>query len=132
MEFICHKSFQGLGATEKKYNIKKGTKLDEVNGWILKGKEAICHAESETAHRHFARNDDGRGQERGELTNKIAYALRKPNKNDAFRFTPEEVELLEKEYSHWLVSTSITILFNDSFFRAEIEELEELLNRLEA
>ena len=131
MKYICHNRFRKKGASGRKYFFKRGTILDTAGGFIESNNTAVCGTKSEDAHKHFARHDDGRGLERGELTFKIAYAHRKPNKDNEFRFTPEEREMLRDEYSHWLRDDSETILFNDDFFNAEVEELSTLFKRLE-
>lgn len=74
----------------------------------------------------FARNDDGKGLKRGKLTYEIAYAPRHPNKDNGFRFTPDEAEILVKKYGRFLRNDSDMIIFNKEFFDAEIEELEEI------
>lgn len=132
MEYICHRPYRGVCAAGKKHFFKKGSKLECVNGWLIKGREAICHTNSELAHLYFARNDDGQGFRRGELTHKIAYADRHPNEDNGFRFTPKECEMIETEYGKWVKQEAETLLFNNDFFNAEIGELEELANKLEA
>ena len=132
MEYICHKPYRGKCAAGNKHFFKKGSKLECVNGWLIKEREAICHTNSELAHMHFARNDDGQGFRRGELTHLIAYSDRKPNEDNGFRFTPEECDMIENEYGKWVKQEAETLLFNNDFFNAEIGELEELANKLEA
>ena len=132
MKYICHKRYRKTGASGKEYNIRYGTEFSTVGAFIADGPEAICAVGSEDAHRHFARNDDGMGLQRGQLTYRIAYADRRPNKNNGFRFTPEEIEMLETEFPHFLRDDVDTILFNHDFFNADVRDLQELIRRLEA
>ena len=131
MEYICHKRFKGIGASGKEYLIRRKEKLQSVGRFISLGAEAVCVPSSENAYKYFARNDDGNGLRRGELTYRIAYSPRHPNKDNGFRFTDAEVEMLETEYAHFLRQDTDTLIFNYGFFNAEIEELEELAKRLE-
>lgn len=131
MEYICHKRFKGIGASGKEYLIRRKEKLQSVGRFISLGAEAVCVPSSENAYKYFARNDDGNGLRRGELTYRIAYSPRHPNENNGYRFTDAEREMLETEYSHFLRQDVDTIVFNYDFFNADIEELEEIARRLE-
>ena len=131
MKYICHRKYRQKGASGRKYFFKRGVELETIGGFIEFNGGAVCGVSSEDAHKYFSRNDDGFGLMRGELTYAIAYKKRKPNEDNEFRFTPEEIEMLRTEYPFWLKDDSETILFNDDFFNAEVEELKTLLKRLE-
>jgi len=131
MEYICHKRYKKRGASGKAYLFRRGKKLETVGRFICTGPEAVCAIRSEDAFRHFARNDDGNGFERGKLTFAIAYAKRQPNKENGFRFTEQEVDMLETEYPHFLRRDVDTLIFNEDFFNADIGELKELYQKLE-
>ena len=130
MKYITHKRFKNIGMTAKTYNIPYSTNLEVKDQIIYYNNEPICYITSENAHKYFSRNDDNNGLERGRLTYAIAYSDRKANKNNGFRFTPEEREILVDEYSHFLVDNTEWILFNHDFFNAEIEELKEMAKKL--
>ena len=49
-------------------NIPYGTEVEEVDGLIIYKGAAVCAITSRNAHLHFAKNDDGKGLERGALT----------------------------------------------------------------
>lgn len=132
MRYICHKRYDKTGADEKRHIIRRKTRLESIAGFIAEGSSAVCRITSEDARRHFARDDDGKGLERGRLSWKIAYAPRHPNEDNEFRFTPGEIEMLRKDYGRFLEDDKDVILFNSDFFHAEISELEEILERLEA
>ena len=131
MQYICHRKFEGKTACGDFMTFKKGALFETVGNFIAYKEKALCTVSSENAYLHFARNDDGNGKERGKLTYAIAYSKRKPNKDNGFRFTDDEIEMLENEYSDWLRPNVDTIIFNYSFFNGEIERLRELAKRLE-
>lgn len=79
---------------------------------------------------HFARNDDGNGLYRGKLTYSIAYASRKPNKENEYRFTENEISWLRKNYSKYLREDDVAVIFNYDFFNADICELEKIAKKI--
>jgi len=68
MNYICHNRFKKIGASGKEYLIRYKDTVETVGKYIAKGAEAICAITSDDAFRHFARNDDNNGLERGKLT----------------------------------------------------------------
>lgn len=125
MEYIVHRRFRERAAYGEMLNIPYGTKFETIGDFIATpdGK-AICFASSETAQKYFARNDDGQGLERGKLTYAIAYAPRMTG--NGFRFTDEEIVMLETHWSRFLRDDADTILFNEDFFNAQVPELAML------
>lgn len=130
MEYICHTRYKKRGASGREYNLPRGTVLETVGPFIAKDNTAVCRVDSEDAHVYFARNDDGCGMERGRLTSAIAYSDRHPNEDNGYRFTDEEIEMLERDYGHFLRKLDV-ILFNHDFFNADILTLREIAKRLE-
>lgn len=127
-------------------NIPRGTILEENRGMISLNNEIICLSRSQNGIEHFARDDDGQGLRRGDLTYAIAFkervkqyeiSLINPETGEEetqfyqSRFSPEEAEILESEYSRWLRPEHSVILFNEEFFKAPIEDLEKLAAILE-
>ena len=108
------------------YSFREGARLDTIDCFIAYKNAAVCTTWSEDAYRHFARNDDGQGMRRGRLTWEIAYAKRRPNEENGYRFTEEQQRILVEKYGRFLRSDCDTIVFNKDFFNAEIEELEEI------
>lgn len=131
MKYLCHTKYYKVGACNEEILVNLWENVESIGNFIAKGSKAICAVNSYDAFRYFARNDDGNGKQRGTLTYKIAFAPRHPNKNNGYRFTEDEIEMLEKDYSKFLVKDSDVILFNYDFFNADIEELEGLYKRLE-
>lgn len=132
MEYICHRAFRGMTAAREAMDIQKGERFQTIAGFIATPKaKAICRTTSEIARQHFARNDDGKGMTRGALTNAIAYAPREREHKDGhvFRFSEDEIGMLTQDYPHWLEDTD-TIIFNDTFFGADVDELESLAEKL--
>lgn len=131
MKYICHKKYNKKAACGEELLVCVDDELETVGPFIAQNEKAVCAITSEDAYVYFARNDDGNGRKRGNLTYKIAYAPRHPNKDNGFRFTEEEIEMLEENYSKYLRKDSNTIIFNYDFFNASIEDLQEIYNRLE-
>lgn len=133
MEYIVHHRCRELGATGERLNLRYGSTFGTVGDFIAtpEGK-AICYATSDLAHKYLARNDDGHGLRRGAITYAIAWSdrVRHGGSGQQQRFTDAEIELLEKEWAHFLIPDIEVILFNDAFFNAEPEELERLAHAL--
>ncbi len=126
-EYICHKDFSGK-CIAGDVNLKRGTKAEMDSSTIfVKDLGIICLGTSYIANRHFAINEDGEGLKRGDLTYAIAYANR--DGGNGFRFSDDEQVMFLKEYPQFLKSTD-GILFNHSFFTADIPILEEIADRL--
>ena len=130
MVYVCHRKFDKIAACGKRLLVRKGERLERIGSFLVKGKEAVCAVSSEDARRHFAKDDDGQGMKRGKLVWRIAYAPRRPNEDDEFRFTPEEIGMLQERYGHFLEGGDV-IRFNWAFFDANTIELGMLCSRLE-
>ena len=122
MNYITHHRFKQKTMRGDYLNLPYGTKLICVANIIFYKNTPICYATSENAKQYFSRDNDNRGLERGALTYAIAFAPR----GNSSRFTFEERNLLTEKYSHWLRRDIDYILFNDDFFNAEVEELQQL------
>lgn len=133
MKFVVHHRYRGLDAGGKPMNVRYGTEYETIGDFIATPEgRGICFTTSEVAHQYFAVNDDGRGLERGALSHAIAYGHRErkwANKS-IHRFSEEEVEMLERDWGHWLRQDVDTILFNNDFFAAQPEELRLLADAL--
>ncbi|MBO5501389.1 MAG: hypothetical protein J6J43_03530 [Oscillospiraceae bacterium] len=133
MIYVTHNRFKELAACGETLNIPYGTELKTAGQFIItKEGKPVCFATSENAKKHFARNDDGMGLERGKLTWAIAYSqrVRKGENGRVQRFTDQEIELLEREWAHFLRQDVEVILFNEDFFAAEVPELQKLADAL--
>ena len=56
-------------------NLRYGTPVDAVDGFLVHNGRPLCAVTSESAHRYFARNDDGNGKARGALIGAITAKL---------------------------------------------------------
>lgn len=124
MDYICVNRFKQKALCGE-VNIPYGTKLDETNNVISYRENPICYIKSQNAYDYFARNDDGKGLERGKLTAEIIKLLnnRKDGKykNRWDRIWGDISLLKYKRPEHddyWL--------WNYDFFNASIEELNRI------
>lgn len=133
MKYVVHHRYRGLDATGKQINLHYGTECATIGDFIatMDGK-VICFTTSEIAHQYFAINNDGLGLARGSYTHAIAYSnrVRKWTDGSVHRFSETEVEMLEREWGHWLRHDVDTILFNHNFFVAHPEDLQKLADTL--
>lgn len=133
MNYITHRRYKKLALCGKRLNIPYGTELGTVGRSIItQDGQIVCYGTSENAKMHFARNDDGHGLERGKITYAIAYSQRERYSADGRRqrFADTEIEMLRRDWAHFLRPNKDVILFNDDFFAAEIPELQKLANAL--
>ena len=133
MLYIVHHRYRGKICTATEVNLPRGTVCESAGPAIILKGAPVCYTTSEVGHKYFARNDDGRGLRRGALTYEIAYSNRERynkegNRNQ--RFTDEEIEMLERDWSKFLIPDIDVILFNHDFFNGEIEDLEKLADAL--
>lgn len=133
MKYVAHRRYKGLDAGGNPINVRYGTEYETIGDFIATPEGCgICFITSEVAHQYFAVNDDGRGLERGALTYAIAYSYRErkwPDKR-IYRFSQAEAEMLERSWGHWLRQDVDTILFNEDFFAAQLEDLKRLADAL--
>lgn len=131
MQYICTKNYTGNTESGAHVHIKQGEVSDCIAGRIARNNASVCLTTSYVAHQHFAVNDDGRGMERGFLTYAIAFAPREREHDDGYiyRFSQDELDMLCRDYKHWLKQEE-PLLFNHEFFQADVDELKELAARL--
>ena len=127
-QYIAHRRFRE-NAICGKVNIKAGEKLTEIGGMLFLGKDPVCCASSENAHQYFAKDNDGCGMLRGQLTQAIQNALARPDKA-----TSEETRLYNQRWDKvWADKLCAKFkrpdfddywLWNHDFFEATILELK--------
>lgn len=125
MEYILHRRLKGITICGN-VNLPYGTVCCSHNKFIVSDKGTICAIDSEQGHKYFARNDDGMGLKRGALTYLIAY---KPM-GKGQRFSPSQISVLTEKYPRYLRDDCDFILFNNRFFAAPVEDLEQLAKDL--
>lgn len=100
-----------------------GSKCCEHGGIIYHEDKPICYTTSDIAHKHFARNDDGYGGERGKLLQEIMRRLNGKVNQAAWNRVWGDLSIRKykrKEHAdYWL--------WNHDFFNAPIEDLEYIL-----
>lgn len=125
--YITTKRFKGQAITSE-LNIPYGTEVQSVIGYLVYDNQPICADHSQNAYDYFARNDDGKGLERGKLIQEIKKVLSKRDEKYQDRWDKvweDEVCLKYKrvEYSdYWL--------WNHKFYNAEIEDLRYIAGLL--
>ena len=123
MEYVVHKRFK-TKAICGNVNIPAATVCTERGGIIYYSEKPLCVINSDNAYKHFARNDDGRGLERGRLTRAITSTLEK--RDDQYQERWDRVwndpacrQFKRKnDDDYWL--------WNLAFFNAEIFSLEHI------
>lgn len=133
MKYITHHRYKELALCQEQLNLSYNTEIIcKDNILYTLNNKPICILRSENGKKHFARNDDSKGLERGALTYAIAYSPREKKCKDGSirRFSDKEQEILCSDWAHFLRSDTNVILFNDAFFEADVEELQKLANAL--
>lgn len=123
MDYITIKRarFKGLSGPE---NLPYGNEVQCEDGFLKIEGLPICGDHSQNAYDFFARNDDGKGLERGKLTQAIRKALEKRDKNYQARWNKVWDDPLCQKYKriehtdHWL--------WNHDFYNAEISNLRHI------
>ena len=123
MHYIAHRRFKGRGLGGE-MNIPAMT-LCECRGFMIYANgRPVCFETSENAHQYFAINLDGKGVERGKLTQAIQKQLAKKDKRQEERWAAvwadPTCELYRKKahVDFWL--------WDHSFFVADINTLEHI------
>lgn len=125
MEYITHKRFKQKSLTGD-VNIPALSKCECENNIIFHDGRPICLSTSENGHQYFAINNDGKGLERGQLTQYIQKRLAKQDGRHDDRWYKVWNDKLCQRYKrvehddHWL--------WNDDFFKASIGDLQYIAN----
>lgn len=132
MQYITIKRYKRPDRPGRKgVNIPYGKTVEEHNGSLYYGDVEICRDHAAVMREYFARNDDGRGLERGKLSQSIIKAL-----------LAREGEAREEHQKRWDVvyddklvcpryrktaESSGDWLWNIEFYNAPIEDLEYIV-----
>lgn len=117
MEYVTYKRFKQTAICGD-VNIPALSKCELIGPFICYDKKPICVATSENAHTYFVRNDDGRGEDRGNLIISIKHQLQK----DTSKWDKVWGDVICEKYrrtehtDHWL--------WNHDFYNAPIKDLE--------
>lgn len=126
MKYITIKRFKRNGISGYA-NIPYGKSVEKCEDGILYyGENKICVARSAAAHEYFARDDDGKGFERGKLSHAIID-----------RLAPRQFDSMQERNEYWQAIWNDRLaqkyrrpehldywLWNDDFFNAPIEDLK--------
>ena len=123
MGFITFKRFKGLALCGERLNLPYGTELfTDGNLLITLDGKAVCYCTSENAKRHFARNDDGHGLERGKLVAAIIKTLSSRDKNYQTRWDKVWADSICRKYKR--VDHENFWVWNHDFYEADINTLQ--------
>lgn len=84
----------------------------------------LCVVTSENAHQHFARNDDGKGMERGNAIRNIINRLRNQNNGYQERWDKVWDDTTCQKYKRQ--EHADNWLWNHAFYNASIEDLNHI------
>ena len=134
MQYITHIKFKGKDLTGKEVMISRGKKLERKGDFLYFEDYPICVYRSECAKMHFAINEDSQGMVRGDITHKIAYSDSRVLVNGRTqRFSEKQVEILcSDKWEKFLNKEHDVIIFTDVFFEANVDELKNLYEELNA
>ncbi|HIU79995.1 MAG TPA: hypothetical protein IAC67_03675 [Candidatus Coproplasma excrementipullorum] len=134
MQYVVYRRFRAkcLGGI---VNLPYGTECDSRGEFIMHNGKPLVVITSENAHQFFARNDDGKGLERGQLTQTILSLLKKQYNETADQkqrrlaawgriWSDQKLDIyrMREHADHWL--------WNHAFFNAEISDLQYILKIL--
>lgn len=105
-------------------NIPYGTTVEAVDGFLERDGLRLCAVTSESAHKYFARNSDGRGLERGQLTASIISAVSKRDKAHETRWKKLWADPVACQY-HRADHADFWVWSHD-FFEAPVEDLRHI------
>lgn len=105
-------------------NLRYGTPVDAVDGFLVHNGRPLCAVTSESAHRYFARNDDGNGKARGALIGAITAKLERKDAGHQMRWDllwsdPEAQKLRHPDHADFW-------LWGHAFFEADMADLEHV------
>ena len=113
-----------LSALDVRLTHAYGTPVDAVDGFLVHNGRPLCAVTSESAHRYFARNDDGNGKARGALIDAITAKLERKDAGHQMRWDllwsdPEAQKLRHPDHAdYWL--------WGHAFFEADMADLEHV------
>lgn len=121
MEYVVIRRFKGkcIGGV---VNLPYGTVCHERGGVIYVGDTPICYTTSQIAYDFFARNDDGCGLKRGELTRDIIARLSKQDADHQNRWNKIWKNARLKKFKR--IEHDDFWVWNFDFYNAPISELQ--------
>lgn len=120
MEYITIKRARLVGISGP-VNLPYGTAVQCEDGFLYHDGAWICGDHSQNAYDYFARNDDGNGIERGELTKAIRKALEKRDADYQTRWDKVWADSLCQKYKR--PEHADFWLWNFEYYNAPIPDL---------
>lgn len=105
-------------------NIPYGTTVEAVDGFLERDGLRLCAVTSESAHKYFARDSDGNGLERGQLTASIIATVSKRDKANADRWKKLWADPLACRYRR--EDHADFWVWSHAFFEAPVEDLRHI------
>ena len=105
-------------------NLRYGTPVDAVDGFLVHNGRPLCAVTSQNAHDYFARNDDGNGMQRGQLTASIIARLSTRDKDHQTRWNKVWEDPRCEKYRRQ--DSPDFWLWGHAFFEAPVEDLRHI------
>lgn len=121
--YLCRKRarFDGISG---QVNIPYGTALICQDGFLMHQNKPLCGITSQNAYDFFSQNDDGMGQERGDLVGRILSRLQKRDSGYQARWNKVWEDARCQKYKrpehedHWI--------WNFDFYNGPVEDLRHI------
>lgn len=123
IQYIVKKRMKAEGL-DGYFNLPYGTTGEAVGEIIYCEGKAVCAVKSRKAHLFFARNDDGKGRERGALTLAITKRLEKRDKDHQGRWDRVWEDPVCQKYRHQ--EHEDHFIWGHAFFEAPVEDLRHI------
>ena len=123
IQYIVKKRMKAEGL-DGYFNLPYGTTGEAVGEIIYCEGKAVCAVKSRKAHLFFARNDDGKGRERGALTLAITKRLEKRDKDHQGRWDRVWEDPVCQKYRHQ--EHDDHFIWGHAFFEAPVEDLRHI------
>lgn len=122
MEYIIYRRFK-TKAICGDVNLPAGTVCQAHGNMLFYNGKPLCVVTSENAHKHFARNDDGKGMERGGICHKIINRLQNKNGYQE-RWDKVWEDAICQRYKRQ--EHADNWLWNHAFYNTSIEDLKHI------
>lgn len=127
MRYIAHKRLKGRAICGE-VNLPALTVCEGDDKAIYLNGQPVCALKSEISHQHFARDDDGHGLERGDLTRRIIAALARKHRHQE-RWDKVWDDLVCQPYRR--VDYEDYWLWNHEFYNGNINDLRHIAQLVE-
>ena len=123
MNYIIHTRFKGR-VISGEVNLPAMTEVQVEGNVVYYNDIPLCALSSDNGNKHFARNDDNNGVERGKLTRSIQNALSKRDDNYQARWDKVWADPVCQPYKR--ADHADYWLWNRAFYDAPIEDLRHI------